>query len=134
MKRKDLESCRALVQELKTLETEYLNIPHEEAIGDTYGDYRSGYKVTKVMFGKSTERSDKLKEKITSKAQRLRERIYEIENWLDEIDDSFMRDVIRLYYVCGETQEEIGRRKYYSQQRINQKIEDFWNEQERDAG
>lgn len=130
MKRKDLEGCRALVQELETLEEKYLKAKPGENVGDTYGDYRSGYKVTKVMYGKSSKRAKQLQEKIFAKANKLRNKIYEIEIWLDDIDDSFMRDVIRLYYVCGETQEEIGRRKHYSQQRINQRIEEFWQEYE----
>ena len=134
MKRKDLESCRALVQELETLEEKYLKAKPGEDVGDTYGDYRSGYKVTKVMYGVSSKKAEQLREKIFSKANKLRNKIYDIEIWLDDIEDSFMRDVIRLYYVCGETQEEIGRRKHYSQARINQRIEDFWQEYEAATG
>lgn len=130
MKRKDLEDCRALIQELNTLEEKYLKNKGGEEVGDTYGDYRSGFKVIKVMYGKSTMKANKLEEKIIAKADILREKIYEIETWLDDIEDPFMRDVIRLYYCCGETQEEIGQRKSYTQQRINQRIEQFWNAQE----
>lgn len=130
MKRKDLEDCRALVQELNTLEKEYLGAKDGEDIGDTYGDYRSGFKVTKVMYGKSSKKAEKLQEKILAKADKLREKIYEIETWLDGIEDPFMRDVIRLYYVCGETEIEIGKRKNYSNSRISQKIEKFWKDQE----
>lgn len=129
MRRQNLEECRALVQELNTLEEEYLEAKPGEDVGDTYGDYRSGFKVTKVMYGKSNERAKKLENKIHTKANKLREKIYEIEVWLDGICDPFMRDVIRLYYVCGETQGEIGKRKNYSQQRINQRIEEFWKNQ-----
>ena len=134
MKRKDLENCRALVQELETLEEKYLKAKPGEDVGDTYGDYRSGYKVTKVMYGKSSKRAGQLQEKIFTKTNKLRNKIYDIEIWLDDIEDSFMRDVIRLYYVCGKTQEEIGRRKHYSQARINQRIEDFWQEYEAATG
>lgn len=128
MKRKDLEECRALKQELDTLQKEYLECKDGEEIGDTYNDYRSGFKITKVMYGVSTTKADKIRDKIAAKSNMLREKIYDIEVWLDDVDDSFMRDVIRLYYVIGLSQEEIAARKFYSQQRINQRLLQFWKD------
>lgn len=130
MKRKDLEDCRALVQELSTLEEEYLKAKGGEDVGDTYGDYRSGFKVTKVMYGKSSEKGQRLYEKISAKAEKLRDMIDKIETWIEEIDDSFMRDVIRRYYVLGETERQVGNHKNYSHSRISQRIEEFWKAEE----
>jgi predicted DNA-binding protein YlxM (UPF0122 family) len=48
-----------------------------------------------------------------------------LENYLEGIEDSEMRDILRLYFALGLTLEEIGRRKGYSRQAIGKKIDKF---------
>lgn len=126
MKKKDFEQLRQLKQELDTLRTEYAIMPRAEEVGDTYGDYRSGRKVIKTVRGPSTIRSDKLRNRIEKKQAKLEEQIEAMENYLDEIEDPVIRDILRLYYANGLTQEEIGKKKNYSRQRIGQLIDEFW--------
>ena len=130
MKREDLEKLRLLKQELDTLITEYVSMPKTEEVGDTYGDYRSGHKVIRVVRGTSTLKSDKLRAKIMKKQIELEERVAELEDYLDSVESPALRDVLRLYYARGLTQEEIGRRKNYSRQAITKWINDFWNERQ----
>lgn len=126
MERKDLEQLRALRQELLTLQEKYLATPKTEAVADTYGDYRTGIKRTKVVSGMSSKRSDSLRHKMEHKEAVLSLRVEEMEDWLDGIEDSEMRDILRLYYVMGLSQEEIGYRKGYSREGITKKLDRFW--------
>lgn len=127
MKRKDFEQLRALRQELKTLEEKLAKTPRSEYVGDTYGDYRTGQKKIKVVQGSSSKRHDKLAKIYASKASQLKEKIVETEWELEQIEDPVIRDIFRLYYQDGLSEEEVGERKNYSRSAISTKINDFWN-------
>lgn len=126
MSRKRLQQIRALRQEIDTLKNKYMVMPVTEEVADTVGDYRMGMKRTVVIRGQSDYRSRQLEEKIMIKSKRLENEVMLLENFLDGIEDSEMRDIIRLYFVEGLTQEEIGRRKGYSRQAIQKKIDKFF--------
>lgn len=127
MKRRDFEQLRMMRQELDTIEKRLARIPKTEYVGDTYGDYRSGHKKVKVLQGKSSKRHDDLVERYQSIAKRLKEQIHDTENELEHIEDPVIRDIFRLYYQEGLSEEEVGDRKGYSRSAISTKINDFWN-------
>lgn len=129
MKRQDLEQMRAMYQELNTLQKEYNRTPAEE-VGDTYGDYRTGRKIVKVMYGKSTKKKDRLRSKMRRKEEEICEALTQMEAWLDEIEDSEIRDILRLYYAVGLTLDEIAERKGYERSSIGKKMDRFWKRQE----
>lgn len=133
MKRRDLEEMRLLGQELVTLREEYLKAKPEE-VGDTYGDYRSGKKVIKVMYGYSSAKRKRLERRVSRKADELCEKLLEMEAWIDGIEEAEIRDILRLYYAVGMTQEQIADRKGYERSSISKKIDRFWQKQEESAG
>ena len=126
MSRKRLETIRSLRQELDTLEKKYIKTPKLEEVADTVGDYSLGIKRTLVIRGKSDYRSKELENKILTKQARLENEALLLENYLENVEDSEMRDILRLYFVLGMTQEEIGARKGYSRQAIGKKIDKFF--------
>ena len=127
MKRKDFEQLRALRQELGTIEEKLARIPKRESVGDTYGDYRTGQKKIKVLQGTSSKRHDDLVKRYQATALRLKEKILSAEDELEKIEDPVIRDIFRLYYEDGLTEEEVADRKGYSRSAISTKINDFWN-------
>ena len=127
MKRKDFEQLRALRQELGTIEEKLARIPKRESVGDTYADYRTGQKKIKVLQGTSSKRHDNLAERYRTTALRLKEKILSAEDELEKIEDPVIRDIFRLYYEDGLTEEEVADRKGYSRSAISTKINDFWN-------
>lgn len=126
MKRTELEQLRALKQELDTLESRYINMPKKEEVGDSYGDYRSGYKVIKIVQGHSTKKADDLAVRIRKKTETLNKKVNKMEDYLDTVEDSEMRDILRLYYAVGLTHEAIAELKGYSREGITKKIERYW--------
>lgn len=126
--RKRLQAIRALRQEIDTLEKKYIKMPRIEEVADTVGDYSFGTKRTLVIRGQSDERSRNLEEKLLIKQAKLENEALLLENFLENVEDSEMRDILRLYFVLGLTQEEIGRRKGYSRQAITKKIDKFFEE------
>ena len=132
MKREDMEQIRALNQELETIREKYIRTPAEE-VGDTYGDYRTGKKIVKVMHGYSTVKRDRLRDKMRRKEEQIRIALMEMEDFLDTISNAEIRDIFRLYYAVGMSLEEIGDRKGYDRSTIGKKIDRFWNRLEEEG-
>ena len=127
MKRRDYEQLRMLRQELDTIEKRLAKVPRSEYVGDTYGDYRTGQKKVKVIQGTSSKRHDDLAKRYAAKAEKLKAKIHDTEDDLEQINDPVIRDIFRLYYQEGLTEEQIADRKGYSRSAISTKINDFWN-------
>lgn len=130
MQRKELEDLRNLKLELDTLEGRYLRMPLSEEVGDTVKDYRTGKGIPVLLQGRSSYRHDKLEQKIEQKSEELRCRITGLETFLDGVEDSEMRNILRLYYAEGLPQKEIAKRCGYSRSAITRKIAKFFGEEQ----
>ena len=126
--RKDFERLRALKQELQTIEKRIRRTPNTELLGDTYGDYRTGYKHIRMIQGKSNDRKRRLEERYKTKVGELVTRIEQTEEAMEQIEDPVIRDIFRLYYQEGLTEEAVADLKGYSRPRISQLINEFWKE------
>jgi DNA-directed RNA polymerase specialized sigma24 family protein len=127
MTREKLEQLRNMKQELDTLRRMYACMPAEE-VGDTYGDYTYGKKQIKVIHGYSTEKNKRLAYKIKRKTIALESEVEEMEDYLNSVESPEMRDILRLYYADGLSQEEIGSIKGYSRSAITRKLQNYWSE------
>ena len=128
IERKDFERLRALKQELDTIEKRIQRTPNTETLGDTYGDYRTGYKHIRVIQGQSSDRKRRLEERYEAKAEELMARIEHTEEAMEQIEDPVIRDIFRLYYQEGLSEEAVADKKGYSRPRISQLINEFWKE------
>ncbi|MGN0694151.1 MAG: hypothetical protein ACI4LK_04495 [Lentihominibacter sp.] len=126
--RKDFERLRALKQELQTIEKRIRRTPNTELLGDTYGDYRTGYKHIRMIQGKSNDRKRRLEERYKTKVGELVARIERTEDAMEQIEDPVIRDIFRLYYQEGLSEEAVADLKGYSRPRISQLINEFWKE------
>lgn len=128
MTKQRLEKLRALKQELETLQTRYITMPTHEDVGDTAGDYRTGRKRIIQLQGVSNKKYTELGEKITSKSDLLADEINALEEFLDKVEDSSMRNILRLYYAEGYTLEEVGMMVGYTASNVSYKIKKFLRE------
>lgn len=126
IERKDFERLRALKQELDTIEKRIRRTPKTELLGDTYGDYRTGHKHIRMMQGQSNDRKRRLEEMYETKAAELVAKIEQTEYAMHQIDDPVIRDIFRLYYQEGLSEEAVADKKGYSRPRISQLINEFW--------
>ena len=67
-----------------------------------------------------------LKERYYQKLRQIQQEIAFLEGFLDQVEDSQTRDILRLYYVNGLTQEQIAEELGYARETISRKIRDFW--------
>lgn len=126
MEKTRLEQLRGLKLESKQLEKKVIERLEAEkgiSVGDTYGDYRTGFKKVKAQTGIMDPVADKYIQKIRNKKRLIDAEILELEVWLDEIKDSTSRTILRAYYDDGMTQEEIASMIGYERSNISRIIE-----------
>ena len=130
MTREDMEQLISLESEIKAIEAS-MKSPKSRYVPVCYKDYRTGKGINKVSFEEDGGRQEmkELRRKLTARKYRLRRKLIEAEDFIGGLKDSQMRTILRMYYINGCTQEEIGNELHYSAARISQKINEFWHGQ-----
>lgn len=128
MTKERMKKLRALIKEAEHLEEQIRDLPFLSGpyVADSAKDYRTGFPRTITIRGYSTEQYDRLKRKQQRKLQAIRDEIAELEDWLDSIMDTELRDILRLQYINGLTQEEIAEELGYSVITIKRRLKRFW--------
>ena len=125
---------RAEMEQIKTIPFEIdairdtLNNPRIEYVNVYYKDYRTGKGVPKSSSERDYDHAEwnRLKRKLNRKIERLAKLVVKAEQYIDTLDDSEMRTILRQYYINGHTQEEIGNQLGYDDSTISKKLDAFW--------
>ena len=128
MTKNRLKKLRALLLELEHLESEYTDaicFPKEEVV-DSAKDYTTGHPHTISISGYGDSSYADVRQKIYDKQRQIQIEIAFLENWLDSVEDPEMRDILRLQYVNGLTQEEIAAELGYARETVSRKLRAFW--------
>ena len=89
-------------------------------------DYRTGFGKTIVIRGYGDSDWQKLRDEWYEKLRKINDKIRKMEKFLDSVEDAEMREILRLRYQDGMTQEEVGKVLGYSRPAIQKKEERFW--------
>ena len=127
MTRSEMEQCISLRAEIKAIEAS-LKSPKSTYVAVFYKDYRTGRGIpkSKQEIDHGEEEIKRLKTRLTARKSKLAKRLIDAEKFIEDIEDSQMRTILRMYYINGNTQKEIGEELHYSEARISQKITSFW--------
>ena len=131
MNKERLKKLKSLIKEAEHLEIEIEDVrfsPHE-LLFDTAKDYRTGYPHNIVISGYGDAEYIKLKQRLYEKLGRIQAERWCLENWLDSVQDPELRDIQRLQYVNGLTQEEIAQELGYARETVSRKLKAFWDSQ-----
>lgn len=133
MTRERLKQLRALLKEAEHLEEEIKTLPFTSGgfVGDSVNNYSTGFPKPFLIQGYSTQKYDRLKETLQKKLREIQKEIAELENWLEHIEDAELRDILRLQYVNGLTQEQIADELGYARETISRKLKDFWTRKQK---
>ncbi len=128
MTKERLKKLKALLKEAEHLEEEIKTLPFETGgyVGDSANDYKMGFPKPFTIQGYSTQKYDRLKAKLQKKLRDVRDEIAELEEWLSGVGDAELRDILRLQYVNGLTQEQIAEELGYSVITIKRRLKSFW--------
>ena len=111
MKREHLEQLRDMKKEADSLEKkieERKSKRKPRMYGDTAADYSTGHKRVITIYGEADPVMDKYILLLEEKKQKVDREIYDMESWLDRVEPSRTRNVLRLYYQEGKSQRQIG--------------------------
>ncbi len=126
MTRQDLEQLRSVKYEIRSLQEDLKNLP---VVSDCVTGSRSEFPYTKrrvEIRGVDPEKSRKLRKKLEGKLESLSNQVQIMEEWLDSVEGSEIRTILRMYYYRGMTQQEIAQELGYSREAIGVKIHRFF--------
>lgn len=124
-----LKKLRALIKEAEHLQSEYDDLIcfPKEPVQDAVKDYRTGYPHTIPIVGYGDSDYIDIRQRLYEKHRKIQKEIVYLEGWLDSVSDPEMRDILRLMYINGLTQEEIAAELGYTRAAIAQKLKRFWD-------
>lgn len=128
MTKDELKQLKKLIAEKEDLEKRIRRqaFKPSEEVADTAKDYRTGFGKTIVIRGYGDEAWKKLRDKWYVKLVNVSYKVQQMENFLDSVEDAEMREILRLRYQDGKSQEEVGEMLGYSRQAVQKKEERFW--------
>lgn len=134
MKRKDLEKLRQLKTEADDLKkrAESVKFNPTELTTDTVNDYRTGKPIPIAITGYGDPKYQSLRQHYWNLYNQLTDKILSIEMDVANLPDAEIRQIIRLYYFDGVSQEDIAERLGYTQQTVSNRLKDFWTEYNKD--
>ncbi|WP_269477774.1 RNA polymerase sigma factor [Hominibacterium faecale] len=129
MTKERLKKLRALLKEAEHLK-ENISRPASpnRMVIDTILDGSMGRPRPQHIGGLGQENYAELRYKYWNKLHAIQSEITELEQWLDGVEDPQTRDILRLQYINGLTQEEIAEELGYSVRTIKRKLHSFWKD------
>lgn len=128
MDKERLKKLKSLIKEAEHLEIEIEETRWfpKEPVTDSAKDYRTGYPRNITIAGYGDSEWVKLRQRLYEKLGRIQAERMMLENWLDSVQDPELRDILRLQYINGLTQEEIADELGYSVITIKRRLRAFW--------
>lgn len=122
-----MEQCRSLRYEIASIESA-MRSPRSTVVAVFYKDYRTGKGVPKSRqeVDNGEEELRILKGSLSICKQKLAKRLLQAEKFIEGVEDTEMRTILRMYYLNNASQKEIGDMMHYSQTAISTKLSVFW--------
>lgn len=124
-----LKKLKGLIKEAEHLQATYDDLicfPKEQ-VQDAVNDYKTGHPHTLPISGYGDSTYTDLRQRLYEKLSTIQEEISFMEQWLNSVDDPEMRDILRLLYINGLTQEQVAAELGYTRAAIAQKLKRFWD-------
>lgn len=127
MDKKLLEEYRSNREEMQELRYKLDHLGEGDSMigNDVIMDYRDGFPRPQSVVGYDYAREEKLRELYDKRLDKLAEKCFEVEQWIEAIPDSVTRRIFRMYYADGMTQKQIERAIHLDRSRISRKIDGY---------
>lgn len=130
MTRQEMEQCKSLRQEIKSIE-EAMKSPKSTLVNVFYKDYRTGVGIpkSKMEWDSGEDNIRILEGNLKGCKRKLLRQLNKAEKFIETVENSETRTILRKYYITGMSQEEIADDMHYTQGRISQILNAFWMSQ-----
>lgn len=126
MTKKRLEIYRSEKQEIEELCQKLKSLSPDAYTGhDTILDYRTGFPVPYAVVGTDIPAYWARKNSLEKEIACLEQRCQEVEQWVEEIPDSKIRRMFRLYYIDGNNQKNVAKQLFMDRSTISKKINNY---------
>lgn len=130
MTKNRLKKLRSLIKEAEHLQSELndtLLFPsRSDYVADSAQNYRTGKPHTFKVEGYGQDDYVKLRQKLYGKRNQALKEIAEMEEWLNSVADTRIRNILRLQYWDGLTQEKIAEKYDCDVRTIKRWLKNFW--------
>lgn len=127
MTKERLEQYQSSKEEIIELKYKLEHLAENDTMvgNSTIFDYRSGYPVPQSVIGFDQRKYDNTRARYEKKIAVLEKECREIEEFVENIQDSLTRRIFRMRYIDRYTQEKISEATHISQGTISKKISTF---------
>lgn len=127
MNREQLESYKSKKAEIQELRYRLEHLGEGDSMFgySVINDYRTGYPHPQPVVGVDWKKLNRLDIRYNNRITKLEAECAEVEQWIEDISDSLIRRIFRMYYIDGMTQKQIARCVHTDRSRISRKIDDF---------
>lgn len=125
MIREWLEEYRSKMEEIRELEYKLNHLGEGDSLvgNSTIFDYRSGYPHPQAVIGYDYEKYKRLQYTYQNRLESLKAECSEVECWIENIPDSMIRRIFRMYYIDGMTQQQISKSVHLDRSRVSRKMD-----------
>lgn len=127
MTREHLEAYKSKKAEIKELDNKIRNLSKDESfiVNSTILDYRTGYPRPQTIVGIDQDRFSRTLDRYQKRMELLKQECEDIENWIEDIEDSLTRRIFRMYFVEGLSQDKVSRAVHLDKSSVSRKIDKF---------
>lgn len=126
MTRVELEQLKSLKQEAKQLQEELHNLPiTTDSVKGSMPEFPYIERTIKIV-GVDEDKAKKVRKKLEKTLDDLQEMILVMEEWLETVEDSGIRTILRLQYRNSLSQAKIAEELGRSEKTIQRKLKMFW--------
>ena len=132
MKREDLETYQSKKEEIRELRYKLEHVADNDAgVGASIiNDYRSGFPQPQAVVGCDYSMIKRRRENYNKRIAKLEAECGAVEEFIEAIEDSITRRILRMYYIDGLTQKEIGKRVHMDRSNVSIRINKFFKDLE----
>lgn len=125
MTKERLEQYRSLKEEIREIKYKLDHLGEGDSLigNDVINDYRSGYPRPQSVVGFDYESYKIRFRRYTELKEKAEKECVEIEQFIDGIQDSLTRRIIRMRYVDGMELQKIGNRIHLDKSNVSRRID-----------
>lgn len=122
-----LQGYRSKKAEIQELDYILKNRWRDEGLigNDVIFDYSKGYPMPQSVVGFDQKKYERLQDRDQRRKEQLEQECTEIEDFVENIDDSLTRRIFRLCFIDGRKQKDVARSVHLDRSRISRKIDNY---------